>query len=114
MVPHILGIFPCMAAWVVIVCHYIWISADLREVTTARIPSGIEGALVGTVVLFWSFTAPQIIFQHLPPGMYWGTELIYVILSLTAKLYLGLFLLINVISVDGNIEQQFAGAGEAQ
>mgnify|MGYP001394427224 CR=1 FL=1 len=57
MVPHILGWFPCTAAWVVIVTHYVWISSDLREVTTARIPSGIEGALVGTVVLFWSFTA---------------------------------------------------------
>ena len=43
-----------------------------------------------------------------------GTELIYVILSLTAKLYLGVFLLVNVISVDGTVEQNFAGAGEAQ
>lgn len=47
---------------------------------------------------FWSFTFPQIIFQFLPPGFYWGTELIYCVLSLTAKLYLGTFLLINVRS----------------
>jgi hypothetical protein len=31
-------------------------------------------------------------------GYYWGSELIYCVLSLTAKLYLGFFLLINVRS----------------
>ena len=47
----------------------------------------------------------QIIFQALPPGFYWGSELMYITLSLTAKLYLGWFLLINVLYADGSVEQ---------
>ena len=47
----------------------------------------------------------QIIFQRLPPGFYWGSEMLYITLSLTAKLYLGFFLLINVLYADGSVEQ---------
>ena len=39
--------------------------------------------------IFWSFTAVQIIFEQIPPGFFFGTELTYCALSLTAKLYLG-------------------------
>ena len=39
-----------------------------------------------------------------------GSELIYCVLSLSAKLYLGLFLLINVIMTDGTVEQSLAPA----
>lgn len=46
----------------------------------------------------------QIIFQYLPPGFYWGSELLYCMLSLSAKLYLGFFLLVNVIMTDGTVE----------
>ena len=45
------------------------------------------------------------LFQRLPPGFYWGTELCYCALSLTAKLYLGWFLLINVIMTDGTVDE---------
>ena len=45
------------------------------------------------------------LFQRLPPGFYWGTELVYSALSLTAKLYLGWFLLINVIMTDGTVDE---------
>jgi hypothetical protein len=40
-----------------------------------------------------------------------GTELIYCVLSLTAKVYLGTFLLINVIMVDGGVEAALANGG---
>lgn len=40
-----------------------------------------------------------------------GTELIYCVLSLTAKLYLGTFLLINVIMQDGGVEAALANGG---
>lgn len=43
----------------------------------------------------------SIIFQKLNPAHYWGTELIYCALSLSAKLYLGWFLMINVVMTDG-------------
>ena len=60
------------------------------------------------MIIFWSFTVVQIIFQYLPPGFYWGSELIYCVLSLSAKLYLGFFLLMNVILTDGSVEQALA------
>lgn len=52
----------------------------------------------------------QIVYQYMPPGFYWGSELIYCVLSLSAKLYLGFFLLINVIMTDGTVEQSLAPA----
>ena len=52
----------------------------------------------------------QIIYQALPPGFYWGTEICYCLLSLTAKLYLGLFLLLNVIMTDGTAEGALDGS----
>jgi len=46
----------------------------------------------------------------LPPGFYFGTELCYCALSLTAKLYLGWFLLINVIFTDGSVDEALTPA----
>ena len=40
-----------------------------------------------------------------------ATELAYCILSLTAKLYLGLFILINVIMADASANDTLSGAG---
>lgn len=68
--------------------------------------------IYGTVIIFWSFTVVQLIFQALPPNFYWGSELIYCALSLTAKLYLGWFLLLNVVltdNADGTAEGGLAG-----
>lgn len=110
MVPHVFGWFTMMSAWVIITVHLEWAKHDLAKITDREIPSWVSGAVYGTVIIFWSFTIPQIIFQYLPPGFYWGSELIYCLLSLTAKLYLGIFLLINVIMVDGGVENALAGA----
>ena len=99
MIPHIFGWFTMSAAWIIIVVHLEWARHDLAKLSDdISIPSWVDGVIYGTVLIFWSFTFPQIIFQFLPPGFYWGTELIYCVLSLTAKLYLGTFLLINVRS----------------
>jgi hypothetical protein len=73
---------------------------DLKEHTTETIPLWVEGLVVGTVVIFISFAFVQQIFQALPPGFYWGSEILYCILSLTAKIWLGVFVLVNVIMVD--------------
>ena len=61
--------------------------------------------IYGTVIIFWSFTCVQQVYQRLNPGFYFGSELTYCVLSLSAKLYLGLFLLINVVMTDGSVEQ---------
>ena len=84
------------------------LNSDLSLVTERKIPGWVDGAIYGTVLIFWSFTVVQIIFQYLPPGFYWGSELIYCVLSLSAKLYLGFFLLMNVILTDGTVEQALA------
>ena len=110
MVPHVLGWFPMTAAWVIIVVHLQWAKKDLELVTDRRIPRWVDGAIYGTVIIFWSFTLIQIIYQKLPPKFYWGTEICYCLLSLTAKLYLGLFLLINVIMTDGTAEDALEGS----
>ena len=47
---------------------------------------------------------------HRKPFFFAGSELIYCVLSLSAKLYLGSFLLINVIMTDGGVEQALAPA----
>lgn len=39
-----------------------------------------------------------------------GSELLYCVLSLSAKLYLGFFLLVNVIMTDGTVEGALAPA----
>ena len=43
--------------------------------------------------------------------MFAATEVIYCILSLTAKLYLGLFLLFNVIMADASADDTLNGGG---
>jgi hypothetical protein len=111
MIPHIFGWFSMMAAWVILCTHLEWAKHDLAKITDVEIPAWVNGAIYGTVIIFWSFTFPQIIFQYLPPGFYWGTELIYCVMSLTAKLYLGIFLLINVIMVEGGVETALASHG---
>ena len=111
--------------------HLEWAKHDLSLVSDRQIPEWVNGAIYGTVIIvhaafksllcqrttvhaltvlsllrsqFWSFTVVQIIFQYLPPGFYWGSELLYCVLSLSAKLYLGFFLLVNVIMTDGTVE----------
>jgi len=110
MIPHIFGWFTMMAAWIIIISHLEWARHDLAKISDVTIPPWVDGVIYGTVIIFWSFTLVQAIFQYLPPGFYWGSELIYCVLSLSAKLYLGSFLLINVIMVDGGVEQALAPA----
>ena len=93
--------------------HLEWAKHDLGEITDRTIPPWVNAAIYGTVFIFFSFAIVQMIFQRLPPGFYWGTELIYCFLSLTAKLYLGWFILINVFFVDGSVEATLAGGGAA-
>ena len=111
MLPHVYGWFPYSSAWVVILIHLRSSQADLAvERPDVQIPAWVEGAIYGTVLMFTSFAFVQIIFQSLPPGFYWGSEVVYCILSLVAKLYLGWFLLLNVIFIDGSAEAALTGS----
>ena len=72
MYPHILGIFPFVTAWVIIINHIECARADLRvERPGVRIPEWVNAAIYGTVLIFSFFTVVQIVYQRLPPGFYW-------------------------------------------
>ena len=104
MVPHVLGWFPCTAAWVILIVHLEWAKHDLSLVTDREIPEWVNGAIYGTVIIFWSFTVVQIIFQYLPRA----TGPSPLPCSAERKLYLGFFLLVNVIMTDGTVEGALA------
>ena len=101
MVPHILGWFPMSAVWYILINQLEQAKRDVSEVSDRNIPSWVNALIYGTALIFMSFTFVQIVFQRLAPGYYFGTEICYCILSLTAKLYLGWFLMINVVMTDG-------------
>ena len=111
--------FPMMTAWVIICAHLEQTKRDLRLITDREMPDWVDAVIYGTVLIFWSFTAVQMIFEYLPPGFFFGlraqtqtlppnaahakptragTELTYCTLSLTAKLYLGWYVLPQIYS----------------
>ena len=135
MVPHVFGWFTMTSVWFILFTQLEHARRDISEVSDRNIPEWVFAAIIGTSIIFMSFalvrrarlnhpcpttratlTHPlwwqvQIIFQRAPfhqtlaPGFYWGTEIAFCILSLTAKMYLGWFLLINVIYVDGSADE---------
>ena len=56
MFPHTIGYFPMFAAWVIIVVHFETAKRDLSYITDRRMPEWINGAIYGTVIIFWSFS----------------------------------------------------------
>lgn len=72
MFPHTLGYFPMVAAWVIIIVHLETAKRDLTYITDRTMPEWVNGAVYGTVVIFWSFSVVQIIYQRLAPGFYFG------------------------------------------
>ena len=98
-----------IAAWSAIIAHLEIARHDLKKLSDRSIPTWVLAAIYGTVIIFFSFGLVQLFYQALPPRRYWETEVWYCALSLTAKLYLGFFLLINVIGVDGSVEDALAG-----
>lgn len=114
MLPHAFGYIPMGGAWVMMIKFLETSKLDVKRLHNRDdldIPDWVSVVLYGTVIIFWSFSVIQIIFQYLPPNYYWGSELIYCFMSLTSKLYLGLFLLINVVMVEGSAEDILGGGG---
>ena len=114
MVPHILGWFPMTSVWFWLFTQLENAKRDVAEVSDREIPVWVNAVIVGTFMIFMSFAFVQITFQRLGPGFYWGTEVCYCILSLTAKMYLGWFLLINVLFVDGSTADETLQGGGAE
>ncbi len=94
------GIFPYTAAWVLLLSHFFQQLEDLREEDAGlydKVPSWVPLAIIGTFLTFTLFTFPQWWWQWAPPMYYWKTELVYVALSLTSKVFLGYLLYMNVL-----------------
>lgn len=111
MVPHVFGWFTMTSVWFILVVQLENAKRDIGEISDRNIPDWVNALIYGTFLIFTQFAFVQIVFQRLNPGVYWATELAYCILSLTAKLYLGLFLLINVIMQDASANDTLGGAG---
>ena len=95
MIPHALGYFPFITAWVVLITHLENAKADVAKISDRTIPTWVDGVIYGTVVIvshthrigfapcthlltlclplwqFWAFAIVQVIFQALPPTYYW-------------------------------------------
>ena len=110
MLPHILGIFPFTTVMVVIVYHLEYAKWRLRTETDQRMPWFVDAIIYGSLVLFSSFSMVQVLYQYLPPGFYFGSEICYCVLSLVAKLWLGLLMLFNVIMVESSAEDALGSA----
>jgi len=100
MLPFVLGIFPYVTCWVIVLTGFFQQLEDLRLEDQAlydRVPRFVPFAVVGTAITFTTFALPQLFYQNMEPQYYWKTEIWYCLLSLTAKVYLGTLLYINVI-----------------
>lgn len=108
MLPHVVGIFTYAFAWVPILWHFFRQLDDLRredEDLFERVPDFVPWAVLGTFVTFSTFTFPQWYFQYVSPDLYYVTEVVYVLLSLTSKLYLGGLMYSSVL-----VQASFAAA----
>jgi len=71
MVPHFLGWMPYLTALAVTIHQLEYSKWQLETNTNLRMPYFVNLILYGSYFLFTSFALVQIVFQYLPPGMYW-------------------------------------------
>lgn len=107
MFPHFVGWVPYCAAWFIVISNFFRQIDDLPDNVRNRIPWFVPWAIYGTALTFTSFAFVQARYQWTAPKHYWRSEIIYAMLSLTAKLYLGGLLYWNVI-LAGSFEDAIA------
>lgn len=102
MIPSTLSIFPFVASWVVMLNAFFTSLYDLRVETgdniLNRLPSFVPITIIGTLVLQTLFFLPLWWWQWGQPQFYWQTSIVYSLLSLGTKLFLGIMFLDNVIN----------------
>ena len=100
MTPHLLGFVPYTAVWYTFFLNFSTQLEDLKREDQAlfdSIPDFVPVIIAGSVLIFSSFTFVQLRWQWLGPDEYWKTELMYCLLSLTSKVFLGGQLFANVL-----------------
>jgi hypothetical protein len=73
MLPHAFGYIPMGGAWVMMIKFLETSKLDVKRLHNRDdldIPDWVSVVLYGTVIIFWSFSVIQIIFQYLPPNYY--------------------------------------------
>lgn len=108
--PHALGWAPFLTVWILMVKFFVTSIDDVREFRNnpdANLPDWVGAALLGTLALYTSFAPVQAVYTYLPPAHFWGSEVLYLTLSLVSKVYLGMFLLLNVIMADEIVAPEF-------
>tara|TARA_B100001079_G_scaffold230834_1_gene210199 strand:- start:945 stop:1301 length:357 start_codon:yes stop_codon:yes gene_type:complete len=111
MLPHIFGWFTMISVWAILIAQLEYAKHDIDKISDQNIPAWVNALIYGSFLIFTQFAFVQIVFQGVDPGLYWATEIAYCILSLAAKLFLGLFILINVIMADASANDTLSGAG---
>jgi hypothetical protein len=94
--PHIVGYVPYVVEWVLVVVQFLNSIYDLPSELQDRIPAFVVPAVYGSVAIFTSFAVVQVLFQCRRPAVYYWSEVWYAVLSLTAKVYLGSLLMLNI------------------
>ena len=97
-IPHILGIFPYVTAWFIILNNFYEQIDDLCEKLRDRMPDFVSWVIFGSMLIFTSFTFVQLRYQWTAPKWYYRSELVYCALSATAKVYLGAILFLNILN----------------
>ena len=100
MIPVGIGITTFAGTCVIVLNAFYKSLDDLRhesEDLLDEMPKWVPALVFGTLAIFSLFAFPIIIYQWLPPRHFWQTEVIYCLLSLTAKVYLGGYLYAFVI-----------------
>ena len=112
MIPHVLSIFPFVAMWVIVLNHFFQFLGDLRVDETddiyERVPDFVPMAVIGTLFLSLLFFFPLWFWQWQPPAFYWQTEIVYPLLSLAIKYYLGYLMYQNVFTAVGGFNPALA------
>jgi hypothetical protein len=112
-VPYFTAWFPYILYVFIVVFHLENSKKRLYDETdgTLQIPSWVNSLLYGTLLLFTSFGFVMPVFQALPPSAYFGSEYAYILLSLTAKMFLGGLILFNVIMQEARADSTLGAGG---
>lgn len=95
--PHVLGYGPYLAAWSIQIHSFYW--NYLHPEQERKAPSFVHAIVWGQFAVFSLFGITQLWNQwdSEGPSWYWKGELSYLVLSLVAKGFLGLLLIVNVL-----------------